>query len=385
MRNRLSPVQSTGMGLALFTGIILLGMETANAMPPQLQLLQQPRPTGQPARRSLSELRSVILGMHAKIQSLVVEMDSSNSERFDDEVVRSVAVAKGSSRRYSRHHLADPIEEDPSSYVQILDGGFDVYYPYNRGFEKAKVQVRPEHTIKIHATTPFEILAWWPPSDTTARPKIGGRSFFLKDVLEDPRCTVRPSQEQIAGRWSHVVEIPGLEALWIDDEASVLLRRECRATEEDSPIVYEFGDFEDFGDGIILPRKITRRRSPPFQPATFHRVVKYEINSVEDRYFAVDLPPGTMVIDRDTDTWRQIPGGIEFLETICSRCRSLAAGPRAGWSFPLSRLWVPASLFLIGLAGPPALGLIGRLRPRSHGRGRAGVVGVGSASSGAVA
>lgn len=257
MRRSLIAAGPTFRRIAFFTCINLLSMAPTKADPPPQGSSQPGGAAAHSARRSLSELRCLILGMHAKIRSLVMEMDSSNSEQFDETIVRSVAAAKGFLRRHGRYHLNEPIEDDPSAEVQILNGGFDVYYPFSRRYEKAKVQVRPEHTIKIYAATPFELLAWWPPGDTTSRPRVHGRSFFLKDVLEDQRCTVRPSLEQASGLWCHVIEIPGLEALWIDGETGVLLRRECRATEKRSPIVYEFGDFQDFGNGIILPRRFT--------------------------------------------------------------------------------------------------------------------------------
>ena len=91
----------------------------------------------------------MVVGMHTKIRSLKFEMNSSNSERFDDNaLMRTVVAAKGPLRHFTRYHVRMGIENDPSSAIQIVNGCYDIYSPFNRRYEKAKVVVKPQFTIR---------------------------------------------------------------------------------------------------------------------------------------------------------------------------------------------------------------------------------------------
>jgi len=72
------------------------------------------------------------------------------------------------------------------------------------------------------------------------------------------------------------------------------------------------------------------------------RIDRYEVNNVPDEMFTHQPGPGTLVLDRDTDLYHQVPGGLEHLEVICERvmqsARGAAATERPGvraWPVPL--------------------------------------------------
>ena len=51
---------------------------------------------------------------------------------------------------------------------------------------------------------------------------------------------------------------------------------------------------------------------------------KYEVNSVSDEMFSFTPVPGTLIVDRDTDTFRQVPGGKDYLQELCARANNIS-------------------------------------------------------------
>lgn len=324
------------------------------------------------ANRTFEELRASLLAAHDRIESLAVRMESSNVDPDGEETgtVRSLAIAKGGRRIYHVHHsrFAGP-EDDPEATIQFLGETFDVYYPYDWRLETSKLYVQPPYTLKILAAGPFELLAWWPPSDSSPPPEVGHAPLFLKEVLRKGDCIVRPTQERIDDRWCHVIDIPGTDILWVDADRNVVLRRERRNQDRpDTATIYVYGEFADAGDGILLPYRIERRRPGPDQPITRHRVLGYELNTVDDAQFALNIPPGALIIDRDTDTWRQEPGGFALLERICSRATTIAEASGEGETLgpPAEPRWMAGMALLGASAYCGASSLAARSRRRGE-------------------
>jgi hypothetical protein len=102
----------------------------------------------------------------------------------------------------------------------------------------------------------------------------------------------------------------------VDVERAVLIRRDhfvdALANLQAS---YLYDDYRQVADGILLPHKIHREYfNEPM--ATDFQVVRYEANSVSDATFKFTPGPGTMVVDRDTDQWYQVPGGFDYFESL---------------------------------------------------------------------
>lgn len=271
---------------------------------------------------SVAHLRAIVQRKHDQLRSLRAEIVSTNPSETDLYSLYSVVAAKARSRMVLRKHQRGD-DADPLEHLSIYDGkSFNVYYPYNRIYEVSQQYAREPYTDKVRSDTFFEILAWWPPDDPSTPPRLEGRSFFLKDLLVEPKCQVRPQQEVIQGHLCHVIEVPGLDRLWIDPQLGVVVRRERLTGDPPAAFVtYEFQDFKEVAAGLWLPFGATRILHTDGSRKTVHRVLSCEINDVADSTFSLTLQPETLVCDRDTDGSYQVAGKYDLLRIILDRVK----------------------------------------------------------------
>jgi len=282
------------------------------------------------AAKSREEILQALARAHGQVASLRVDYRAWNEgEDPSAQHLRMTVAAKGSKRYKSRVHVppGDPAS-DWMSLVSFFDGTwFNVYYPYYRRYEVSRrFAIRP-YTDKVRLCPFFECLGWWPAGDDSEPPTVEDRPFFLKAVLVDPKCRVRPQMERLDGRWCHVVEIPGLDVLWIDVDRAALLKRErFRAGDRSKPVgLYRLMDYRETILGVWLPYSIHRQVAASPEEGVY-QVDKYVVNAVPDSLFALGPPPGTLVVDRDTDESHQVPGGLEHLEHVCRRVEADMGG-----------------------------------------------------------
>ena len=301
-----------------------------------------------PATMSLAQIRSAVERIHQRIKSLVIEVRSTNVPAKNNNWVRTVVAVKDQCRARLFEHVGR--EEDPRECFSFYDGRmFNVYYPYLRVYEVSQRFAKPPFIDKLRTDAFLEVLGWWPPDDPSPPPKVEERHFFVKKVLSEEACRVRPFQEVVEGRRCHIVEVPYLDALWIDAAAGIVVRRERRAGVPPRPcITYEMKDFREVAPGIVLP--FVAKRVLHFEESrqTLHEVLRYEVNNVLDSQFTFCPGPGTLVSDRDTDTVQQIPGGLDFLGIIRERVRAKTGiRPVRHWY----QLGDPIYLCLLGACG----------------------------------
>ncbi len=286
-----------------------------------------------PATMSVEQIRRAVAQAHERIRSLRVEYRAfKRGDGPSGGYLRVVVAAKDRSRYESLGHVVPGQTEDPGAYVNLYDGAcFDTYYVFGHRYETTRLAATPRYTFKVRAHAFFECLAWWPPGDDSQPPRLKKRGLFLKEVLADTECRVRPYQECIDGRSCHVVEIPGIDVVWIDAERGALLKRE-RFSGGDRPELiarYYLGSYRDVRGGIWLPYTIHRVLEATSLD-TLYEVQKYEVNSVPDELFSFTPVPGTLIVDRDTDTFRQVPGGTDYLQELCARANSISGGAARG-------------------------------------------------------
>ena len=327
-----------------------LGPREANALPPADDGV--PRV---PATLTLPQLRAAVERSHQRLKSLLVEVRSTQFPPTSKVWVRSVSAAKGQSRSLLLEHVG---AVGPRDNFSFYDGKcFNIYFPYDRIYEVSRRHAHAPYTDKIHAQTIFATLAWWPPDDPSPPPKHDGRHFFLKDLLTHEPCRVRPFQEVVDGRRCHVVEVPGLDTLWIDGEAGTLIRRERLAGSPPRPhVTCELQQYKEVAPGVLLPFRILRTLHFEGSRKALHEVLRYEVNTVRDDQFTFTPGPGTLVGDRDTDTSYQVPGGLDLLPVLRDRVRAMV-GPQP----EQPRSGVEASLRLL-LFGACGLALYGGFR-----------------------
>ena len=223
---------------------------------------------------------------------------------------------------------------------------WNVFNTYFRRYDVSQKLAHRPYTDKILFHPFFESLGCWASGGPEA-PRRAGRRIFLGDLIDDDRCRVmRP--ELVDGVWCQVVEIPGSDRLWVDCARGVVPRRVFLGGQSDHPEVarYEQGDFREVIPGLFLPYRL--RRTQARNDLDFSTIVdRYEVNNVADDQFRVEVGPGTLIYDRDTDTFSQVPGGFSLMSRLENWIRAQCPLPvRSGFSSGIGL----ASWGLVGVA-----------------------------------
>lgn len=322
---------------------------------------------GEPkATRTLDQVRDGLLEPHRRLRSVRLEYHARRPGASTGEGVRGIFAAKGRFRySFQEHDWVGKSGADPASEAAFYDvASWNVYYPSIRRYEVSRRFTGEDFTLKIRGAAIFECLSWWPPDDDSAPPLFRDRPHFLKDVLAEPSCRLRPTQERLGDRPCHVIEVPGLDTLWVDAERGVLLRRDHFVGEPATlQARYLYGDHRPVADGISLPHTIHREYFIDPMVTDFE-IVRYEANSVPDETFRFTPGPGTMVVDRDTDQWYQVPGGFEYFESLVQQIHADRPGR------PRSAAAVDAGMAGLGML--LGLGAYGAGRTRRAGPARSG-------------
>lgn len=306
------------------------------------------------ATASIGEIRDAVMAAQNDIRSLraVFRLRGDKDDlRYE---LREVIAAKGVSRylrvrRFFENKWVQALEDYDSFYDGIH---FTTYGPVQHNYEVTKRFAVEPNTEKIRGHGFWDALGWWPEDDSSPPPSYGGRTYFIRHILADPNCRVADTQELIDERWCHLVEVPGAWRLWIDVPRAVLLRRECFVGPESRLLSRcELRDYKEVSDGIELPFLMVRA-IPAGGVTGIFTVDEYHVNDVSDDLFRFRPPPGTLIVDRDTDKWHQVPGGLECLDDICDQVVRWSAGPSRGQDKSLaSRAHIVFGMVLAAVAG----------------------------------
>jgi len=273
----------------------------------------------QPALETIDQIRRLMHDRRDHLVSIKVEFRSWHQQNLGTaRHERSVVAAKGG-RRYALlwHGEFSHPEEDPRAYIQLLDGeNWNVLNTYFREYDVSRKFAVRSYTDKILFHPVFESLGWWPPDDTNPPARQDGRRFFADDVVDDERCRV-VGRELIDGRWCHVVEVANSDRLWIDCARGVVICQKRYASGGDHAEItaMEASDLREVSPGFFLPYRMRRiQRARNLDVTTV--IDSYSINEVVDSQFQIEVTPGTLIYDRDTDTYRQVPGGFEVMDRV---------------------------------------------------------------------
>jgi hypothetical protein len=182
-------------------------------------------------------------------------------------------------------------------------------------------------------------------------------------------------REQIRDHACLVVELPGKDTLWLAPQHGMaLVRREMTDMTGQIQVVYENGDFRELEKDLWLPGNVSRvvwRRSgdqravgePRIWSQTSRTLVQLRVNDLAPALFQCKLPPGTIVVDKDSKKWHQLPGGLEMLDGVVRAAMSLSIS--AGRRLPASRYTFAPVGVLMALGAAPWVAIaIGRARKR---------------------
>lgn len=272
-----------------------------------------------PVPATIEKVRDVIRAKGSALIALRAEFRSwyrvnAGTRRYE---ICDVAASGSDRVAHLWHGEYDNPAEDPRAHTQLLTAeGWNVFMPYFRRYDVSRKFAARPYTDKILLHPLFESLGWWPPGDTNAAPRPGNRRFFLKDILEDDRCRV-VGTERIGDAWCDVVDVGGDDRLWVDRSRGVVPRRIMfDLNQPGKPFVtLESSDYREVAPGLFLPYQMKRVLHSPEREVTAV-VDRYEVNPSRHDWFSVAPPAGTLIYDRDTDEFRQIPGGFEIMDRL---------------------------------------------------------------------
>jgi hypothetical protein len=236
------------------------------------------------------------------------------------------------------------------------------YWVTHRTYEEAPLSPDEELSPKLQGDLFFTATGWWPPDYRRPPPRPpGGNRIALADVARAEGYGVRPFQEEWDGRWCHVLEKPGADALWIDVEGGFRLLKRAfydsgtGATKQE----YLLRDHREAAPGVWFPTTIeyVMYDHEAKDPADWGRALLHvralieeiRANDVADSIFDFQPPPGALLIDRKTGACQQTqPGGLDFLDSNVLQIRPVNDNRTR-----------PATWFYGWFAGLPVLLMVG--------------------------
>lgn len=157
--------------------------------------------------------------------------------------------------------------------------------------------------------------------DTYAAERRPGQTWYLPGGVDQDRYIVLPEQQQVGGRWAHVLWVKDPEKLfnayWVDPDLDfALLKSEVRTKDYVSQrFIYE--GHEPAGDRV-MPRRIVMEDEPSSRTGVRWRstttIEDVFVGELPNETFDLIFPPGTLVTNEVTGRAYQIPGpaGVEF-------------------------------------------------------------------------
>lgn len=333
-----------------------------------------------PAALTAAQLRAELGAAQQKVKSVRaayrVAMEAEPKKHPAGAYVHRVVAAKEPCYFYhlnTHGHDRLPWEADPMQQrCHVGANEWFVENALNRTFFTGRLKPTDEVPGTVRDEIFFLATGLWPMS-TRPAPRLGLKEpFVLREVA---RCelysVVRPALEEVDGRWCHVLELPGLDRLWLDaDRGCALLRRETHSR-RGGPLVtrYELTGHRVAAPGVWLPARIRNTQfdhEARTEAARRRNVIDAVIevtesraNDVPDEQFVFRPPPGAFCM---SSSGQVSPGGLDHLDHLAGWVDRYGAGRRAVITQP------PLAHALAGL---PVLFLIPVLELRRQWKRRA--------------
>ncbi len=186
----------------------------------------------------------------------------------------------------------------------------------------------------------FNATGIWP-TDERKAPMWDDITVALRDVAKNANYDqVRPVQEQVDGRWCHVLSWQDHDTLWLDMErGAVLLAREVRNKKNGALVFrYELRDNQEAAQGIWIPKKLRNIQfdcTATSEEGRKRRVIDgffdvevMEANTLTEADFVFTPPPGALLTydEHEPDAaypYQSVPGGEEMLDRIAEWIRTI--------------------------------------------------------------
>jgi hypothetical protein len=260
--------------------------------------------------------RAAISSRYAAIKSAEVTYRATSQSRSGS---RHNSRQMGAKCRVENFHFGTlPEHLDLNHTIQWYDGvTLDVLNVSARYFETSRRNSKLPYMWKIRVDTYLTINGWWldpnsaPPDDPT-------QSLFrpVRALLADQGTVVRQSTDE-GFQECLVIERPKKDQTWIDPRlAFAVVRREIvvprvRAACSEFVKIDDSTGTEFFFPKVIVINALGQNDKPLETRITMESL---SINSLSPDDMACQLPPGTIIQDRDTQDRFQIPQGLEILD-----------------------------------------------------------------------
>lgn len=286
-------------------------------------------------------IRERILAVCERMESVQVEY------RLDD--LTSEDRTTPPERRGSYLHRVTAAKQ-PARYYQLTGHGSDRYDWHHDRFRVAYYLnegrlVRFEPSYRAYRTLPLPVggelpddlkgdlffvsTGWWLLSDYKL-PRLHGEPYMLLDIArQEGYGTVRPLLEMRDGRWCHVLEHKGVQALWIDVErgCAVMARSNWDSTTGALMQEIQLGGYRHLSNDIWIPGWIINRQLDytALSPSERERevihsratIISGKVNDVEGGVFRFTPTAGAIEIDEKHNDVRQVvSGSIEMLDDL---------------------------------------------------------------------
>ena len=317
-----------------------------------------PKPTEEPAKRSLEQIRTCLIRYYAKLDGMDVEYEVLGGEASSEPIL--VRYAFKGQRRYSAS--TQPGESSPD-YIGGLTNG--IYWYFQPKLLKAGIIPAEKAGDAIQYDAYVDALHIALSDDDRSAAYLVPR--FLPMALDAPGAEwrVRPMLEQVDGRLCHVLEGRTLK-LWLDVELGCAPRYAELYGEVNGATrrtaSYHYADLTEIADGLYLPRLVVvtayALNGQQNRPTRSQRlkVVRLVIgDAVKDSLFEPAFPPGTTVLDAAKGR-RYVAGSPE---AAVSRLTTEARGALPGAAG--HRPTTPRPITWIVLAGAGAIAAVGLL------------------------
>lgn len=279
------------------------------------------------------QVRQRLGDLHAQLRTWLVEFESVPS---DDPTTppgaylhRTLAArmpdqyhcrsAKGT-ERYSWR-------DDPFQRRLLINSSSCVHErPLDRAY--SRWSLKPDDPMP--GTTSQEILfaafGWWP-FEHRPSPTYRDSPCAFRDIARSAKYVVRPFQEQVDGRWCHVLEYPGRDRLWLDCQRNCTLLAREAVDPDTGDIVQriELSKHAQIKPGLWVATEFRnivyetggQNEERIKQVDAVFRVLTAQINDpLPEELFRFEPRPGSLEILDNGRFEQSVPGGTEYLDEL---------------------------------------------------------------------
>jgi hypothetical protein len=299
-----------------------------------------------PAVFSAGELCLHLDDAQKRVESLYVVYQSGDMSQTDPQLAagsylhRIVAANRSGYYLHWSAHGNDLMNWEDDPFQQRLFVDLNRWYNFNpvsNYFTSGELG----REDPLPGSAPYEFVfaatGIWPLSRPA--PQFRGEPYYLHQVASCGFYVfVRPNQEQVRGRWCHVLERPGVDRLWIDSERKgTLMAREIYDSKKGTLVQrFELSEHVEVSPNIWLPKKIRNMRfetrGSPTEPVKVKDSVltflEISANSVHNDVFVFKPRRGALQINGSGPPTQIAGGGIEHLDRIVAwTCRFAVPTP----------------------------------------------------------